>query len=90
MIGYAKLALTALEASGLLTKILIGLGLLAAALTAYGIWHHEVYREGYTRALADIAAEDSRAIARATQFRQTWRECRDRGGRWDQSKGTCS
>jgi hypothetical protein len=87
---YLKMALSALGTTSLLTKALIALGLVAALVTAYGAWHHQVYREGYTRALSDIAAEDSRAIARATQLRSTWRECRDRNGHWDQSRGSCS
>lgn len=65
-------------------------GVLIAAGTLYGIWHHKVYQRGYDRALADIAAEDKRAIGAATELRKTWRECRDRGGRWIQSEGRCS
>ncbi|MEY9466275.1 hypothetical protein ABH973_006688 [Bradyrhizobium ottawaense] len=58
--------------------------------TAYGVWHHKVYQRGYARALADIAAEDRRAIGAATELRKTWAACRDRGGRWIQSEGRCS
>ncbi|WP_441280071.1 hypothetical protein [Bradyrhizobium sp. 63_E2_N1_3] len=57
---------------------------------AYGVWHHQVYRAGYVRALADIAAEDERAIGKATELRATWRACLDRGGRWIQSEGKCA
>lgn len=86
---YLKMAMTALSGAGLLTKLIIALGLAGALLTAYGVWHHKVYQKGYVRALADIAAEDAGAINRATSMRQTWRDCRDRGGRWDQSEGRC-
>lgn len=58
--------------------------------TLYGVWHYKVYQRGYQRALADIAAEDARAIERAKAMRQGWRECRDRGGIWNQSEGKCT
>lgn len=87
MIG---LAFKAFGAAGLLTKLITIGVLLASLLTAYGVWHHKVYRSGYTRAIADIAAEDEKAIARATEKRSVWSDCRARNGRWDQSTGTCS
>lgn len=87
---YLKAALGALNAAGLVTKLVLALGLAGSLLIAYGVWHHKIYRAGYIRALADIAAEDSRAINRATDLRKTWRDCRDRGGHWDQSRGACS
>jgi len=80
---------SALSATGLVTKLIMAGVLVASLLAAYGLWHHKVYRDGYTRALSDIAAEDSRAIGRATQLRQTWQVCRDRNGQWDQSTGKC-
>ncbi|ULK98834.1 hypothetical protein [Bradyrhizobium sp. I71] len=87
---YLRGAMALLRASGLVTKLLVAGGLLLAVVTAYGVWHHKVYRSGYVRALADIAAEDKRAIGAATELRKTWRECRDRGGHWIQSEGRCS
>lgn len=76
--------------AGLLTKI-IAIGLLAAALlTAYGVWHHKVYRSGYDRAISDIAAADTRAVQRATAARSAFKTCRDSGRKWDQAAGTCS
>ncbi|MCS3725959.1 hypothetical protein [Bradyrhizobium betae] len=87
---HLKAAAAALQASGLLTKIIVAGSLLLAALGAYGIWHHKVWRSGYVRALADIAAEDKSAIGQATELRKTWRACRDRGGRWIQSEGKCA
>ncbi|MCK1684232.1 hypothetical protein IVA87_33815 [Bradyrhizobium sp. 147] len=87
---YLKGALALLEASSLVTKLVVAASLALAALGAYGIWHHKVFRAGYDRALADIAAEDKRAIGRATELRKTWRECRERGGQWSQTEGRCS
>lgn len=80
----------ALGATGLIVKLGMGVGLVVALAIAYGVWHHKVFKEGYTRALFDIAAEDTAAIKRATDLRATWKTCRDRGGKWDQSAGTCS
>ncbi len=57
---------------------------------AYWVGHHGEYGRGHKAALAEIAAEDSAAIGRATEMRKTWRGCRDRGGHWDQTEGTCS
>lgn len=87
---YLKAALAALQASGLAVKLVLAGSLALAALGAYGIWHHKVFRAGYDRAIADIAEEDKRAIGQATDRRKTWRECRDRGGRWIQSEGKCA
>lgn len=84
--GAAKL----LQASGWLTKLALAGALALAMLGAYGIWHHKVYRAGYDRALADIAAEDQRAIASATELRSTWLACRKAGRRWIQSEGKCA
>ena len=76
--------------AGLLTKI-IAIGALAAVLlTAYGVWHHKVYRSGYDRAISDIAAADAKAVQRATTARNAYKACRDSGRRWDQATGTCS
>jgi hypothetical protein len=89
MIVYAKAALTALEAAGLLTKLLIAAGLVGAVITAYAVWHHEVYQSGYDRAISDIAEENAEAIGHAVERRKPWRECRDRRGTWIQSTRTC-
>lgn len=88
--NYLKGALALLEASSMLTKLAVAGALALAALGAYGIWHHKVYRSGYDRALADIAAEDKRAIGSALELRQVWKDCRARGGRWIQSEGRCA
>jgi hypothetical protein len=84
--GAAKL----LQASGWLTKLALAGALALAVLGAYGIWHHKVFQSGYDRALADVAAEDARAIGRATDLRSTWLACRKTGRRWIQSEGKCA
>jgi hypothetical protein len=53
------------------------------------VWHHDIYQSGYDKAIADIAEEDSAAIARATEKRSVWSGCRARDGQWDQSTGRC-
>jgi len=89
MIGYAKLALTALEASGLLMKLAVAAGLVTAVLIAYGVWHHKVYQSGVDDTIAAIAREDARFINRALAARNRWKECHDQGRGWDQSTGRC-
>lgn len=89
MITYAKAMLTALEAAGLVTKLLIAAGLVGAVITAYAVWHHEIYQSGYDKAISDIAEEDSAAIGRAVDRRNAWKACRDRNGVWVQSTRTC-
>ncbi|UGX98216.1 hypothetical protein G6321_00025065 [Bradyrhizobium barranii subsp. barranii] len=87
---YLKAGLAALQASGLLAKLIAAAVAALALLAAYGVWHHRVFQSGYDRALADIAAEDLRAIGKATELRDVWRDCRKRGGRWIQSEGKCA
>jgi fatty acid desaturase len=86
---YLRAAMAALSAAGLLTKLLVAAGLVVALLTAYGVWHHKVYQSGYVRAIADIAAEDKRAVDRAIAARSAWKDCRAAGRRWDQVEGRC-
>lgn len=73
-----------------MTKLLVAAGLVAALLTAYGVWHHTVYKKGYVAALADIARQDSKAIADATELRSAFKACRDANRKWDQVTGACS
>lgn len=87
---YLESLLKLLRASGLVTKLIVAGALALAAIGAYGVWHHKVFRAGYARALADIAAEDQRAIGSAIELRQVWKDCRARGGRWIQSDGRCA
>lgn len=89
MLGYLKVGLTFLEGSALLTKILIALGLVASLLTAYGIWHHKVYKSGVDDTIAGIARADATWIAKASAARGKWKECNDQNRGWDQTTGRC-
>lgn len=89
MIGYAQLALKALEAAGWLTKLLIVLGLAGSLLTAYGVWHHKVYQSGVADTIAGIAREDRRFVDAARKARAKWQECSEQNRGWDQTTGRC-
>jgi hypothetical protein len=84
--SYLKLAMTALSGAGLLTKLIIALGLAGSLLTAYGVWHHKVYHKGVNAA---IAREAEGWINRAFQARGKHKECKDAGRGWDQTTGRC-
>lgn len=84
-----QLALTAFSATSFLTKAIIIGGLALSLLTAGGVMYHHIWSNGYDRALTDIAKQDAAAIARATTYRNAFRDCRDRGLRWDQGTGKC-
>jgi hypothetical protein len=86
---YLKMAMTALSGAGLLTKLIIALGLAGSLLTAYGVWHHKVYQKGVNAAIAGIAREDEGWINRAFQARGKLKECKDAGRGWDQTTGRC-
>lgn len=86
MIG---LIFNALGGAGLVTKLGIAAGLVVALLAGYGVWHHKVYANGYRAALADIARADNRAVGRATQYRQAFKNCRADGKAWDVTTGAC-
>ncbi|WP_375782924.1 hypothetical protein ACE10Z_23710 [Bradyrhizobium sp. Pha-3] len=60
-----------------------------ATVGAYWVGRHGEYERGYKAALAHIAVEDEQAINGAWELRQTWKDCRTRGGKWDQSTGVC-
>lgn len=79
----------AFKAASLSMKAIAIGSVLVVIVTSYGIWHHKIWERGYARALSDIAKQDAKAVARATALRSTWRDCRDRGGVWDQSTGKC-
>ena len=89
MLGYIKAGVTALEAAGLLTKVLIALGLVASLLTAYGVWHHKVYKSGVDDTIAGIARADKAWIDKASAARSKWKECNDQSRGWDQTTGRC-
>jgi hypothetical protein len=67
-------------AAGVVTTTIVG---------AAAAWHHQIYQSGYDAALADIAEENEATIARAVAKRNVWRDCKARGGQWDQSTGRC-
>lgn len=78
------------KAAGLVTKLIAVVSIIAVLGTVYGIWHHKIWSRGYDRALSDIAKQDAKAVAKATEYRNTWRVCRDAGRVWDQSTGKCA
>ncbi len=86
---YLRAALSALSATGLLTKLLIALGLVASLLTAYGVWHHKVYQSGVNDTVAAIARADAKLVERATKARAKLKSCQAFNKEWDQSTGNC-
>lgn len=90
MIGaYLKAGMTALSAAGILTKVIVALGLAAALLAAYGAWHHRVYQSGVDDTLAKIAMADARTVERAKKARSALLDCEARNLEWDMSTGRC-
>ena len=85
-----KTFFAAFSLAGLATKLSVIAVAVLTLGTAYGIWHYKVWSRGYDRALADIAKQDQKAIARATQYRGAVLDCRAGGMRWDQTSGQCS
>lgn len=86
---YIRAAMTALGAAGIVTKLLVAAGLIAAALTAYGVWHHKVYMEGWNDHLAAVVRGDAKTIAAAWEKRSKFNECRAQKLAWDQVTGAC-
>ena len=84
-----KTFFAAFSLAGLATKLSVIAVAVLTLGTAYGIWHYKVWSRGYDRALADVAKQDRKAIARATQYRGAVLDCRARGLRWDQTTGQC-
>lgn len=89
IMGYIKLAMTAVSGAGLLTKVIIALSLAATLMAGYGLWHHEVYQSGVNDTLAKIAAADERLVQRALKMRGELKLCQEAGHAWDQSSGRC-
>ena len=86
---YLRTAMTALSAAGLLTKLAMGAGAVVALLAVYGVWHHQVYQRGVDDAVAQIARNDARLVARAVAARAKLKECQIGGMSWDQTTGAC-
>jgi hypothetical protein len=84
-----KLAFMAFGGMGTVAKLLTVLALVSSLGIAYGVWHHKIWQRGYDRAIADIAAQDDKAIKRAKSARSFVVDCQSRGLRWDQSTGVC-
>lgn len=78
--------------SGLSLAIRLGMivALVVSLATIGGVIYHGIWKRGYDHALRDIAAQDDRAIGKATEYRSRVVDCRARGLRWDQSTGQCS
>jgi hypothetical protein len=68
---------------GIIVALFVGVS------TISGVAYYKIWSRGYQHALLDIAKPDAQAIARATEFRNAWRQCRDSGMRWDQTTGQC-
>lgn len=73
----------------LVWRIGLGVALIAALATGYGVWHHKVYQSGYDAAIAAIALADQAAIDRVAAGVKDIADCRVRGGTWDVVTGTC-
>lgn len=86
---YLRMGLQMLQASGLVTRLLLVGGLCVALLATYGAWHHHVYQEGVSDTLAGIAREDAKWIKRALDARAKLKDCDDLGRHWDQTQGRC-
>lgn len=82
--------IAALEASGLMLKIAVIGGMIAAAAIGYGVWHHEVYEEGVNDTIAAIARADTKMVNRALKARSVMKECKSAGRKWDQGTGNCT
>jgi hypothetical protein len=72
------------------TKCLVVAAFLAVALGSYWYGRHSEYDKGHIAAIAEIAAEDEAALARAVETRGVWEKCKARSGTWNQSTGECS
>lgn len=59
------------------------------ALSSYWYGRHGQYERGHAAAVAEIAAEDEKAIANALEKRDVWQKCHDANGTWDQTTGDC-
>lgn len=89
MLGYVKTAMDILGGASLLTKILIGLGLVGALVAAGAEWHHRIYESGVKDTIAAIARADKVVIDRASVARGKWKECDAQNRGWDQTTGKC-
>lgn len=68
---------------------LVVAALVVASLSSYWYGRHGEYEKGHAAAIAAIASEDAAALKLATEKRAAWKECRQRDGEWDQTRGEC-
>lgn len=61
----------------------------AVAIGCFWYGRDGEYDKGHIAAVAEIAAEDEKAVANALAKRTEWEECRQSNGAWDQSRGEC-
>ncbi|MBX0316990.1 hypothetical protein, partial [Planococcus glaciei] len=91
MIGLIASAAKMLGGLSATSKVLIAIAVAATiALTVtsiYAVWHHEVFKSGYDKAMLDIARADDKAIDRASSLRNGYVACHALGRNWDQSTG---
>lgn len=85
-----SMLLALFQGSSLVTKAIAFLGLLAVLGTIYGVWHYKVYTRGYDAAIADIAANNKKVVARTRALRAKAVECDEKNGTWDVTNGTCN
>ena len=64
-------------------------GAIAALIAAYAYWHHHVYEQGYSAAIADVAKADAAALERVKVGQGDVANCRAGHGEWDVTTGTC-
>ena len=79
----------AFGATGLVTKLIAAGMVVLALLGLYGVWHAKVFKSGVDYAVAKIAANDAKLVARAKKARGVLLECQAQGKSWDQSTGEC-
>jgi hypothetical protein len=82
--------LAALQLLGPTTRLIMIGGLVLSLATAGGVIYYKIWQRGYDHAIADIAKQDKRAIAKASAARDAVLDCDARGLLWDQSTGQCS
>ena len=90
MIGVGfRAALAMFGGAGLLTKVIVIVGMAGFVLTAYGVWHHKIYMSGVNDTIAKIARADAATVKKASDARSSFKICRDAGRQWDQGNNRC-
>jgi len=69
---------------------LIGIaGGLALFIGGFLVLKNHYTREGYTKAITEMAARDGKAIKKGDEIEKQIGLCFDRGGEWNTSTGKC-